>query len=171
MKKAAVAAVFKPGEGGLDLLLIRRAEHPKDPWSGHMAFPGGRVDDGDSGPLGAAVRETREEIGLDLDRAGALIGELSHQPAVAHGRPVPMVIHPFVFARESAPVMSPDTAEVQEAIWVPFAFLLEDANRFTIDRKIAGVPMKLPAYDYEGRMIWGLTLRMIDEIIDLVSRP
>src|SRR5688572_28899501 len=66
-KHAAVAAVLhEPGEGHPELLFIERAEHPLDPWSGHMAFPGGRVDPGDPGPRHAAERETLEEVGLDL---------------------------------------------------------------------------------------------------------
>ncbi len=171
MRKAAVAAVFRASDAsGLDLLFIRRAEHPTDPWSGHMAFPGGRVDAGDSGPLGAVLRETREEVALDLERDAQLVGELSHVPAVAHGRPVPMVIFPFVFELTGSPSLAPDVREVQEALWVPFSFLLDQQNRGTIEKRIAGVPVKLPAYRFEGRMIWGLTLRMADELMDLV-RP
>jgi len=168
MRQAAVAAVLRESPD-LQVLLIRRAEHPNDPWSGHMAFPGGRVDDGDSGPLGAVVRETREEVALDLDRHAHLVGELSTVPAMAHGRPVPMVIFPFVFAVSGDPKLDPDLSEVQEAIWVPISFLLDRANRGSIEKKIAGVPMKLPAYRLEGRIIWGLTLKMLDELIDVAQ--
>jgi 8-oxo-dGTP pyrophosphatase MutT (NUDIX family) len=169
MRKAAVAAVFREAPE-LELLLIRRAEHPHDPWSGHMAFPGGRVDATDSGPLGAVVRETREEVALDLDRQGQLVGELSHVPALAHGRPVPMVIYPFVFELTGEAALQLDRSEVQEALWVPFSFLLEDRNRRFIEKKIAGVSMKLPAYHLEDRILWGLTLKMIDELLDLVRQ-
>src|SRR5688572_1082132 len=169
MRKAAVAAVFREAPE-LELLFIRRAEHPLDPWSGHMAFPGGRVDATDSGPLGAVVRETKEEVALDLDRQGHLVGELSHVPAIAHGRPVPMVIFPFVFELKGEATLNPDLSEVQEAIWVPFSFLLDEQNRGAIEKRIAGVPMKLPAYRLDGRIIWGLTLKMIDELMDLVRR-
>jgi 8-oxo-dGTP pyrophosphatase MutT (NUDIX family) len=169
LKKAAVAAIFRQVPSRLELLFIRRAEHPHDPWSGHMAFPGGRVDPSDSGPLGAAVRETREELSLDLDTNATLVGELSHVPAVAHGRPVPMVIFPFVFSLTGESSLVPDAREVQEAVWVPFDFLLDEANRNTLERRIAGVPMRLPAYHYEGRTIWGLTLKMVDELMGLVQ--
>ena len=68
---AAVAAVL---DRNLDLLLIRRAVHERDPWSGNMAFPGGRVEPEDDGPLAAALRETLEEVGLPL-RRDALLGQ------------------------------------------------------------------------------------------------
>jgi 8-oxo-dGTP pyrophosphatase MutT (NUDIX family) len=169
MKQAAVAAVLREAPD-LQVLLIQRAEHPNDPWSGHMAFPGGRVDASDSGPLGAVVRETREEVALDLDREAHLVGELSHVPAIAHGKPLPMVIFPFVFAVDGDPKLDPDTSEVQEALWVPISFLLDHQNRTSIEKRIAGVPMRLPAYHLEGRLLWGLTLRMIDELMDVLRQ-
>ncbi|MCA9552890.1 MAG: CoA pyrophosphatase [Myxococcales bacterium] len=170
MKKAAVAAVLRQ-TSELEVLMIRRAEHERDPWSGHMAFPGGRVDLTDPGPLSAAKRETREEIALDLDAHGRLIGELSHVPAVAHGRKIPMVIVPYVFEVEEIPTLAPDPREVQEAVWVPVPFFLDHANRESMQRTFAGVPLTLPCYHFEGRLIWGLTLKMLDELLGLLKGP
>lgn len=165
MRQAAVAAVLRASPE-LELLFIRRAEHPSDPWSGHMAFPGGRVDPGDPTPLDAARRETREEIALDLGTRGQLLGELSHLPAAARGRLLPMVIHPFVFGLEQLhDPLRPNPLEVAEAVWVPLDFLRERANRGTLQKTYAGVPMTLPCYRYQGRVIWGLTLRMLDELL------
>jgi 8-oxo-dGTP pyrophosphatase MutT (NUDIX family) len=170
MKKAAVAAVLREA-AELEVLLIRRAEHERDPWSGHMAFPGGRVDQGDPTPLAAAKRETREEVALDLDAHGRLLGELSHVPAVAHGRKLPMVIVPFVFEVGEVPAFAPDPTEVQETLWIPVSYFLDAANRESMTRTFAGVPLKLPCYHYEGRLIWGLTLKMLDELLDLLRAP
>jgi len=170
VKKAAVAAVLRQAEH-LEVLMIRRAEHPEDPWSGHMAFPGGRVDPTDLGPLSAARRETLEEISLDLERDGALIGELSHVPAVAHGKRVPMVILPYVFELRGDPELVPDTREVAETVWVPLPFLANHDNRETMKRTFGGVPVTLPCYFYEGRRIWGLTLRMLDELVEVIQKP
>jgi 8-oxo-dGTP pyrophosphatase MutT (NUDIX family) len=168
MKQAAVAAVLREvKEGAPELLFIRRAEHPKDPWSGHMAFPGGRVDKEDESALGAAIRETREELALDLPALARPLGELSHLMAIAHGKPLPMVIVPFVFELVEEPKLVPSD-EVQEALWVPISFLADRMNRSTMEWSI----MTLPCYHYQGRTIWGLTLRMVDELLELaLGRP
>lgn len=163
-REAAVAAVLR-GDRAPELLFIRRAEHPSDPWSGHMAFPGGRVDAADPSPLHAARRETREEVRLDLEASARLVGRLSTLPAVGRGRPVPLVIHPFVFvAGTDHPPLEPDPREVQEAVWVPLAHLLDPARRSTLRYEHEGRALDLPCCRYRGRVIWGLTLRMFDEL-------
>src|SRR5262245_34151321 len=73
-ERAAVAAILLPRDDTFEILLIRRAERPTDLWSGHMAFPGGRRSPEDRDLLATAVRETEEEVGLDLARHGELVG-------------------------------------------------------------------------------------------------
>src|SRR4051794_30309859 len=97
-KLAAVAALLRdPGE--LEVLLIKRAEQAADPWSGHMAFPGGRKDEGDRDLLATAIREAREEIGVELAER-ELAGRLDDVQAIARARPVDLVIVPHVFVLE-----------------------------------------------------------------------
>lgn len=165
-RKAAVAAILHPGADGAALLFIRRAHHPGDPWSGHMAFPGGRVDPRDASPFEAALRETREELDLDLRARARLLGRLSQVRTVARGRPLRMVIEPFVFELAELPRLTPNH-EVEEAVWVPLAFLADRGNRSRMMWTRGGLPVPLPCYRYEGRLIWGLTLRMVDELLAL----
>lgn len=168
MKQAAVAAILRePSPAAPELLFIRRATHEADPWSGHMAFPGGRVDPQDPSPLAAARRETREEVGLELPDQSQ-VGELS-RVLTAPRLPIPMVIHPYVFSVEEVPPFRTDPEEVAEALWVPLSFLAAPENRGTVKRTVKGVPLTFPCYDYQGRVIWGLTLRMVDELLGLVT--
>jgi 8-oxo-dGTP pyrophosphatase MutT (NUDIX family) len=168
VSRAAVAAIMRDREQGPELLFIQRTEHPEDPWSGHMAFPGGRVDEGDDGPVAAAIRETREELALDLEAAGELIGRLSDVPAVGRGRPLPLVIEPYVFQIQGDPEFVLNY-EVSAVVWVAMSFLTERSNRSQMDWQRGGEGVKLPCYRYEGYLIWGLTFGMVDELVELVA--
>jgi 8-oxo-dGTP pyrophosphatase MutT (NUDIX family) len=166
--RAAVAIVVRDGTDGPQVLLIRRAEHPADAWSGHMAFPGGRQDPQDENLIATAIRETFEEVGLDLGQAGRLLGQLAPLPAVARGRPVGMTIVPFIFELVAdAELLYSD--EVVEAVWVPLDPLLQGQLRttFAVDRD-SGERVELPAHNVGGRIVWGLTYRMLDSLFELL---
>src|SRR4051812_22030254 len=121
--RAAVAVILREGTAGLEVLFIRRAEHPQDPWSGQMAFPGGRAEPANADLRATAVRETREEIGVDLFAAAEDLGRLDEVRAVARGRPVNLTITPFVFRLRQPfdPVLS---VEVRSLHWLPLGELL-----------------------------------------------
>src|SRR5262245_25433216 len=102
---AAVAAILRDRGGEAEVLLIRRAKKATDPWSGHMAFPGGRQDPEDLDLLHTAVRETKEEIGLDLLPDRNLVGRLDDLAAIVRGNRVGLVIAPFVFAIDGDPIL------------------------------------------------------------------
>ena len=167
--RAAVAMVLEPRADDVHLFFIHRAEHEADPWSGHMGFPGGRKDPDDPDVLQTALREVYEEVGIDLRRHARLIGPIDELQGVARGRQLPLVISPFVFALEE-PVEPRPNHEVQSVLWVPLDFLAEPANESIVDYFINGQPMRLPAYIYRDRTIWGLTFRMIRSFLDVVSR-
>lgn len=165
-KRAAVAAIFRERDAaiGPELLFIRRADKTSDPWSGQMAFPGGRHDPRDADLLETARRETREEIGLDL--AGAeLLGRLDPIGAVARAVRLPLTITPFVFAIGAAdPALVAHPDEVAEVLWTPITPLLQGEAEATHPYLHDGQRYDMPAFRVGDRMIWGLTYRMLQDL-------
>ena len=169
-RKAAVAGVVREGLQGVELLLIHRAEHPSDPWSGHLAFPGGRVDPVDRHPLATAVRETREELSLDLERDGRLLGRLTETRTHLRQGRIPHSVVPFVFEMLGDPPLIPNY-EVQHAMWVPLASLADRSNRSSFTWVRRGVPLPMPCVHVGQGILWGLTLRLVDELLSLATGP
>lgn len=162
-RRAAVAVILRqepPGSDGWELLFILRASHDKDPWSGHMAFPGGRVDDGDATSLVAARRETMEEVGLNLRRDARLLGSLDDVHASAGGKVLPMAISPYVFLLTEEVDPRPNE-EVEEVHWIPVSELRDPANRSTTPYTLRGTHFDLPCFRVRERVIWGLTYQML----------
>lgn len=170
--QAAVALVLRPATatGGAELLLIRRAERADDPWSGHMALPGGRRDPGDRSLIHTACRETLEEVGLELDHEGDLLGTLTPVPATARGRTLPMTVTPHVFHWARTTELRVNH-EVAEFLWVSLDALRSGVLDTQVEYRLRGpgAPLlKLPAWSVEGRVVWGLTHRMISNFFDLL---
>ena len=166
MKRAAVGLYLSDHlDEGVSVLMIRRAERDGDPWSGHMAFPGGRKEPGDRNTLATARRETHEEVALDAERHARLIGRLSDIVARARIGKGGMVVTPYVFGMHSVPEFAPNH-EVDEILWVPLAFLAERSNRQKMKYAPNGIPLELPCYFYRERRIWGLSLMMLDELME-----
>lgn len=163
-RAAAVAAILRQAVGGLEVLFIRRAERDGDPWSGHMAFPGGRRAPADKDLLATAVRETLEEIGVDLERCAELVGVLDDQDATGRSTARPLPTRPFVFELLSSPQMTPNH-EVCEIFWAPVEPLLLGERRTSIDVQYKGESYTLPGWDVEGRVVWGLTYRMLSTLL------
>jgi 8-oxo-dGTP pyrophosphatase MutT (NUDIX family) len=168
-RRAAVAAVFREAPEGVELLFIRRAEHPADPWSGQIGFPGGGEEPGDVDLEETAVRETREELGLDLlARPGAArIGPLDEVRARARTHIAPLTIRPFAFrlGGSERPLLSPN-AEVERAFWMPLSHLGDPARRAWYDAHRAEVPLRFPGVDCgDYGILWGLTHYMMVEIL------
>src|SRR5213083_2071285 len=159
MIPAAVAVILHDGDEGLEALFIHRAVRAGDTWSGQIAFPGGRREAGDMDLRASAIRETLEEVGVDLSGA-ELLGVLDD----LHPRtPVlpPVVVRPFVFALTARPpiVLSP---EVQDAFWVSFRALQDPGTRSEMIVDHPGIPRRvLPAYALGNRVIWGMSERIL----------
>ncbi len=165
--RAAVALLLREGPRGLELLFIERAKHPDDPWSGHMAFPGGRVDPGDPDERAAAERETLEEVGIALDRAEVL-GQLDDIQGRAAGRPRRLVISAFVYA---APPGARPCAnyEVESAFWVPIGHLLEDQRH--VDTPFARGFPGIQVGEPDRHVVWGLTYRFLELFLARIGNP
>jgi 8-oxo-dGTP pyrophosphatase MutT (NUDIX family) len=172
-RKAAVVAIFRaappeslgstPGEP--ELLLIRRAEVEGDPWSGHVAFPGGRMDPEDDGPVGAALREVQEELRLDLASHGRILGELSGQPTLPQlGRQ--MLVHPYVAVLDRPVPLHPN-GEVAHVLWVPWRHLVQGEGRGTMRWQLQGRELVLPCRRLQGEVLWGMTLRMVEDLLSV----
>ena len=170
--EASVALILRASTPGADaeLLLIRRADNPRDPWSGHMAFPGGRRDAGDTSLLETAMRETREEVGLDLRGHARVLGRLPDVPAMARGRRIGMTIGAFVFAQESVHQTLAPNHEVAETIWAPLGPLARGEGASTFPYPREGAVLELPCLKVGDQVVWGLTYQMLQALFELLRR-
>ncbi len=126
------------------------------------------MDPEDESALAAAVRETREEINLDLGAQAVFLGRFSDLQAVAKGRRQGLVIEPFVFELCGSGRLVVNH-EVQEAFWLPLSFLTDRKHRSSLEYVIDGGMVRLPCYRWEGKVLWGLTLRILDEAVELLT--
>lgn len=170
LPRAAVAVVFR--SPGPEILFIKRSERADDPWSGDMAFPGGRMEPSDESPMSAALRELSEETGIGGDAELKPLGRLSDVPTRTHAGFPPMTVTPYALELSGEPDFT-DNHEVRERLWVPLDFFLDAANRKTMIWRFIGRNWTVPCYNYEGRRIWGLSLIVMDEVIALArgERP
>ncbi|MGQ0562404.1 MAG: NUDIX hydrolase [Gemmatimonadota bacterium] len=165
VREAAVALLIRPREQ-LELLLIKRAIHERDPWSGHVALPGGRRDPGDANVLDTAIRETSEEVGIRLVRDQDFIGALDE--VVPASRRLPqLLIAPFVFAVDATAAAVIDAAEVEAAIWVPLSALRDEHAASEILIELEGGSRAFPSFKYGDYVIWGLTHRILMQFLEL----
>ncbi len=169
VRRAAVALVFRDSPGRWpQLLMIKRADAPGDPWSGHMAFPGGRVEQ-DENDAQAAIRESEEELGLRLEgahRLGTLRPVIG--PRLRKDKPT-VHVQPFVFWVQGSPPLRPNH-EVAEVHWFGLHRFLQDEGRATFPFSWKGSQLKLPCHRLDGRVIWGMSLSMIDDLVDRIRR-
>lgn len=158
-RRAAVAVILRPAPPGLEVLLIRRAERSGDPWSGHMAFPGGHLEEADPDLETAARRETHEEVGLLLDQ-GSLVGALDEYPARARGRQTGIVVSPFVYVLHATPELQPND-EVAEVVWGPLGAMARGEVDALRPYRRGNETLDLPAYRVGEHLVWGMTHGML----------
>ena len=161
--RGAVAVIIREDTGDLWLLMIRRRESPSDPWSGQMAFPGGHSDPQDRTLFDTVRRETLEEVGIEVNEHRFLGCLRNVQPKNA-----PMIVSPFVFL-ESKKADPTTSREATETVWVPVSFLMNPKNVSSIMVAIRGENVPMGCYRYSNHVIWGLSFRIIQEIISIMT--
>ena len=166
--RAAVAIVVRPRVDEDEILLIRRSQRADDPWSGHMAFPGGRSEPSDADLCATAIRETREESGLDLLAPAELLGRLDDLAAIARGRRTGLTISPFVFAARQVPPLVLNH-EVDEVVWAPLGPLQRGEAAMIVPYEHEGRTLELPGYRVGEHVVWGLTHRMLASLFEALD--
>lgn len=157
-RRAAVALLLAATDSGAQILFIERATHPGDPWSGNIAFPGGKVEPDDIDSRHAAERETLEELAIDLSRASYL-GRLSD----FDGAHLPVLLSCFVYG-VSQLVGFETNEEVKDAFWVPVADLVDTGRHGIHQFTFSGDRFESPCIrlPYEDKpVLWGLTYRLL----------
>ncbi len=164
--RAAVAMILREKPAGLEVLFIERAPHDNDPWSGHIGFPGGKVEDIDESPRMTAERETLEEIGLDLKEARYL-GFLSEIAAET----LPVRLSCFVYGIERPGPLSL-SGEVKDVFWAPLGELLDPENHGDSVVGFAGRTFTRPSIRFPeaGKpVLWGITYRLVMQFLGLLQ--
>jgi 8-oxo-dGTP pyrophosphatase MutT (NUDIX family) len=168
VRRAAVALIFRAGENGApELLFIKRAEYPADPWSGQIAFPGGREEGADPTLTDTAIRETREETGIDLVRDGTVIGTLDDLRPQTVRLPA-VIVRPYVvLLNRFEPLVLSD--EVALAFWIPLEAFKDAPSWQDTDVLARGVQMNRRAFHHQGQVIWGMTERILAQLLALLD--
>jgi 8-oxo-dGTP pyrophosphatase MutT (NUDIX family) len=160
---AAVAAVLRVADEP-ELLFIKRADKTGDPWSGHIAFPGGRSELVDDSLESTAIRETQEELALDLTQ-GHVFGRLDDLAPRSRALP-PIIVRPFVA------LVAPDVGltlsdEVAATFWVPLSVLRAPESQVEHAVTINGVTARFPAFAINDHVVWGMTERIVRQLLSL----
>jgi 8-oxo-dGTP pyrophosphatase MutT (NUDIX family) len=168
-RRAAVALLVRLDETREaptpQLLLIKRALFEGDPWSGHVALPGGRREPADPSLERTVVRETWEETAIDLERDGRLLGCLDE---LAPRTPVlpPIIITPFVgLVRYDVDVVA--SPEVAEWFWVDIEALRDPQISREVVLELATGPRTVMSFQHGSHTIWGLTERILRQFLSL----
>jgi 8-oxo-dGTP pyrophosphatase MutT (NUDIX family) len=171
--RAAVTLLLRPagGDAGGDatddsaeILFIKRAERPGDPWSGHLAFPGGRAEERDVTLLDIAMREAAEEVGIDARQGGRLLGRLPTVRPLSVRIPS-ITVTPFVALAPPGAIPRPQPEEVEEAFWMPLAALRRTGRSVVVLWEAENGTRELPAFPSPKGPIWGITERILSQFL------
>jgi len=166
---AAVHLIFyrkdKDEDSPMSLAMIRRVQNENDPWSGHYAFPGGGVNEGE-GLKEASLRETKEEIGIEVP-SESYLGEFYRIQVRFDGAPSKLAIsaHASLIEGAEAPLLSPCPIEVDEAFWFPMSELLAKDSISYREFHFSKTRKELPSISFDGHLVWGLSYMIFREFL------
>ncbi len=167
-RQAAVATILRPRPNHTEALFILRAVQEGDPWSGHMAFPGGHKDAVDRSLRHTAERETFEEIGLDLSQHASYLGELNTIRANPR-RTIDMAVTPFVYELHSDEFTLDPNYEVADVLWGSLDDMISGSSLTSAEFEVRGRTEAFPGYGVDGQVVWGLTFRMLEQFFSLLD--
>jgi len=150
------------------MLLIQRSEQAGDPWSGHMALPGGRPIAEDLSIRQTAERETLEEVGIDLVQAGQYITRLDDVTAVGRGKRINLTISPHLYSIPENTTTIAEPKEVQNIVWIPIRELVGQTHRSEMTYETHEMSLQLPCWRWQGRVVWGLTYNIVETMLRMM---
>lgn len=166
--RASVAVILHIVDTETSILLIKRTENPSDSYSGHVAFPGGKINSEDKSPVDTAVRETFEEVGIDLNYYGTYLGRLDDIKPLNPDGPK-FIVTPFVFILNEAIKPTINDIEVEDSMWVSLGHLSDQKNSRVRIKQRGDRVIEDYVYSYEKYIIWGMTGKIINSFIKEVS--
>lgn len=174
LMRAAVAIILRDGQDGTEFLMMQRAKHERDPWSGQMSFPGGKIEKSDATPKDAAVRETYEEVGIELGDQD-YIGQLDDVYGLKVDNQYSVHVACFVFKPRQV-VVPIGNHEVEDLVWLPLVWLQRTQNAHDYVHPHSGRQGKpelvMPAVMIDAnkeQILWGLSLRIVAILHELLS--
>lgn len=164
-RTAAVSVLLVPASQGVEVLMIRRAARVGDPWSQHMALPGGFRNTGDADLFQTALRETREEVAVDLSQDSELLGVLPDvNPAVGN-----LMVRPFVFARDSRPSIEL-SSEVSAVAWANLGSIARNEAPAEFELLRGATRHRFPGFRVGENVVWGMTYRVLMDLVERAAR-
>ncbi|MER3447013.1 MAG: CoA pyrophosphatase [Candidatus Dadabacteria bacterium] len=165
---ASVMVILREEGGRYSMLFIKRREYLSDLFSGHMAFPGGKMQKGDENKLETAIRETLEETGIDLRKDGRIIGELDDVSPV-NPRARHYIVTPYVALVGGDIIKVKPNEEVAEFVWIPLSNFMDEK---TLEIRVVeryGIRLEDFAFHYQKYVIWGMTARVLHQFLSLAG--
>jgi 8-oxo-dGTP pyrophosphatase MutT (NUDIX family) len=166
LPKAAVCMILKLDltNDQIAVLLAQRRISESDPWSGNVAFPGGKYEESDGEIMNTAKREVMEECGIDVGKCellGTLDDTMPGNKSIA--------VTPFVVLAPKSIIVRINEREITGYVWIPIDFFIDKKNSSPMQVRRTGTTHEVASYKYqESYLVWGMTLRIIDDFLSKV---